>query len=108
MQTNTWAFSPPFHRLPYEAPAVQRGRSGQVTNYSSETHLCSIVTEGKEPEVWYPDDVEKSTKMNKTLSIPEVSDARLIRQKTIYYVVGFVVVSIALWKGWIPSLIWYI
>ena len=108
MQTNTWAFSPPFHRLPYEAPAVQRGRSGQVTNYSSETHLCSIVTEGKEPEVWYPDDVEKSTKMNKTLSIPEVSDARLIRQKTIYYVIGFVVVSIALWKGWIPSLIWYI
>ena len=108
MQTNTWAFSPPFHRLPYEAPAVQRGRSGQVTNYSSETHLCNIVTEGKEPEVWYPDDVEKSAKMNKTLSIPEVSDARLIRQKTIYYVIGFVVVSIALWKGWIPSLIWYI
>ena len=52
-------------------------------------------------------DVEKSAKMNKTLSIPEVSDARLIRQKTIYYVIGFVVVSIALWKG-IPSLIWYI
>ena len=40
--------------------------------------------------------------MNKTLSIPEESDARLIRQKTIYYVIGFVVVSIALWKGWIP------
>ena len=98
----------PFASLPYEEPADQRERSGQVTNYSSETHLCNIVTEGKEPEVWYPDDVEKSTKMNKTLSIPEVSDARLIRQKTIYYVIGFVVVSIALWKGWIPSLIWYI
>ena len=55
---------------------------------------------------WIP--VEKFVKMNKTLGIPEVSDARLIGQKTIYYVIGFVVVSIALWKGWIPSLIWYI
>ena len=55
---------------------------------------------------WVP--AEKFVKMNKTLGIPEVSDARLIGQKTIYYVIGFVVVSIALWKGWIPSLIWYI
>ena len=93
---------------PMRRPLIIGGRSGQVTNYSSETHLCNIVAESKESEVWYPGDVEKSAKMNKTLSIPEVSDARLIRQKTIYYLIGFVVVSIALWKGWIPSLIWYI
>jgi len=46
--------------------------------------------------------------MDKTLGIPEVSDARLIGQEIIYYVIGIVVVSIALWKGWLPSLVWYI
>ena len=66
------------------------------------------MTEGEEPGVWYPNDVEKSAKMDKTLGIPEVSDARLFGQKIIYYAIGFVVVSIALWKGWLPSLPWYI
>ena len=66
------------------------------------------MTESKEPGVWYPNDVEKSAKMDKTLGIPEISDVRLIWQKIIYYAIGFVVVSIALWNGWLPSLIWYI
>ena len=65
------------------------------------------MTEGKEPGVWYPDDVEKSAKMDKTLGIPEVSDARLIGQEIIYSIIGLAVVLIALWKGWIPEwIIW--
>ena len=66
------------------------------------------MTEGKEPGVWYPDDVGKSANMDKTLGIPEVSDARLIGQEIIYSIIGFAVVSIALWKGWLPSLIWFL
>ena len=67
------------------------------------------MTEGKEPGVWYPDDVEKSANMDKTLGIPEVSDARLIGEEIIFAIIGLAVVLIALWKGWIPEwIIWFL
>jgi hypothetical protein len=83
-------------RVPSDLYAGQRGPTEQVTNYSSETPLCNIVTEGKEPGVWYPDDVEKSANMDKTLGIPEVSDARLIGEEIIFSIVGLAVALIAL------------
>ena len=48
-------------------PHLKGGPSEQVTNYSSETPLCNIVTEGKEPGVWYPDDVEKNANLDKKM-----------------------------------------